>query len=101
MIEFTDSRGARWLVYEVQRQPRGEQRRDPLPTEFQGGWLVFEHAEGKHRKRRLAQFPERWRELPPPELEELCRSAARARKPAGGAAATLDQRIRQALDGRR
>ena len=98
MIEFTDSRGAKWLVYEVQRQPRGEQRRDPLPSEYQSGWLVFEHAEGKHRKRRLASFPKSWSELSPVQLEELCRSAARARKT--DAATSLDQRIRNALGGR-
>lgn len=99
MLEFTDSRGARWLVYEVQRQPRGEHRRDPLPSEFQRGWLVFEHADGRHRKRRLAPFPDSWQELSPGQLEELCRGAARARKTEEKS--SLDQRIKQALGGKR
>ena len=79
VVSFTDSDGIEWMVTEINdpglRLIPPELLRSP---EFRGGWLLFQAASAK---RRLAPFPENWRELSEPELERLC---ARARPALAG-----------------
>ena len=75
MMQFVDSKGRDWTVREV---------KDPnlamIPTylltdpEFARGWLLFE---GSGEKRRLAPYPDDWRHLSVPQLEESCLHASR------------------------
>jgi hypothetical protein len=73
MSSFIDDKGTEWMVTEVvQPSPRmipTELLRQP---EYKSGWLLFHSTS---HKRRLAPYPENWRELSPLELEMLCRRA--------------------------
>jgi hypothetical protein len=87
MRTFRDSSGTDWTVFEVRRVlsvkkgDRGE--RSVLAKNFASGWLCFENASAK---RRLVQFPERWREMSEVELGQLlsrAQPAPRATFPLG------------------
>lgn len=73
MSSFIDGKGIEWMVTEVV-QPATRM----IPTEllrlpeYRSGWLLFHSAS---HKRRLAPYPENWRDLSPHELELLCRRA--------------------------
>ena len=72
---FRDSENCEWTVFEVRRQvsPRGMSGdRSYLPHAYTEGWLCFET---KAAKRRLTRYPDRWRELAEPELEQLLKKA--------------------------
>jgi hypothetical protein len=78
MRTFADGSGIQWTVFEVQRaasDARGSS--SSSPTGRFDGWLCFE---GPHSKRRLAEFPEHWRELSDAELDALCESATPAQR---------------------
>jgi hypothetical protein len=68
MRTFRDSDDTLWTVFEVRRQVSGQgSDRSFLPGGFNDGWLCFENAIAK---RRLTQYPKRWREFGD---DELCR----------------------------
>ncbi len=73
MSSFIDGKGTEWMVTEVV-QPATRM----IPTEllrlpeYRAGWLLFHSAS---HKRRLAPYPENWRELSRADLERLCRQA--------------------------
>jgi hypothetical protein len=72
MRNFQDSDGSTWTVFEVRRvvNVRGDVR---APSEtYSNGWLCFENG---NAKRRLARFPERWREFGENELQQLLSQA--------------------------
>ena len=76
MKTFRDSKNCEWTVFEVRRQissakgTSGDQ--SSLPHDYTEGWLCFET---KAAKRRLTRYPERWRDLAEPELEQLLEKA--------------------------
>lgn len=69
---FRDSNGSDWTVFEVRRQVSTKGDWSYLPNGFSSGWLCFENAAAK---KRLVQFPDRWRELSDAELEKLLSQA--------------------------
>jgi hypothetical protein len=75
MKVFRDANSTEWTVFEVRRQvgPKGDLAY--LPGGFSNGWLCFESLSAK---RRLVQYPERWRELGDAELEKLLGTATPA-----------------------
>ena len=72
MRVFRDSNDTDWTVFEVRRQfgPKGDM--SYLPGGFSNGWLCFE---SHSAKKRLVQFPSRWREFSDTELEKLLTQA--------------------------
>ena len=73
MRTFRDSDDTIWTVFEVRRQVSGKSPGlTVLPGGFNDGWLCFETSLSK---RRLTQYPRRWREF---SDEELCRLLAAA-----------------------
>lgn len=74
LITFRDANGAGWRVWNVSREMLETRTADYLGPEFQAGWLVFQR-EGADERRRLAQFPDDWASLTPPQLEHLCARA--------------------------
>ena len=73
MRTFRDSDDALWTVFEVRRQISAKNGdRSVLPGGYNDGWLCFENSISK---RRLTQFPKRWREF---SDDELCRLLAEA-----------------------
>lgn len=78
MRTFRDSNGEDWTVFEVRRQTSADGTTSDmsyLPGGYSSGWLCFEnHA----RKKRLIQYPARWREFSDPELERLLTDATPA-----------------------
>ena len=78
MRTFTDQAGAEWTVFEVNRRTSDAPGNwTYLSAGYGDGWLCFE---GQHAKRRLTNFPPKWRELPDAELEVLCESAKPAQR---------------------
>ena len=71
---FTDARGIRWRVWQVDTPAA---RAHLMEASFRNGWLVFEREDGTDR-RRLAQVPEDWTSLAPERLAQLCAAAAPA-----------------------
>lgn len=95
--EFTDHRGRRWLVWEVETtlaerrrglpdrrpEPRADRRVSRRPrlavkAMYVNGWLAFE-APGD--RRRLVPVPAAWDQATDAELEAMCDRAAPARPP--------------------
>ena len=73
MRTFRDSNDTLWTVFEVRRQVSAKGgERTVLPGGFNDGWLCFETSVAK---RRLTQYPPRWREF---NDDELCRLLAAA-----------------------
>jgi hypothetical protein len=74
--EFTDSSGREWRVWDVMPEAIHPQTKteDYLALMYQTGWLVFE-TKAEDEKRRLADIPTGWSELPPQGLEALLRRA--------------------------
>lgn len=73
MRTFRDSDDTIWTVFEVRRQVSTKAGdRTVLPGGYNDGWLCFETSIAK---RRLTQFPRRWREF---NDDELCRLLAAA-----------------------
>jgi hypothetical protein len=73
MRTFRDSDDTLWTVFEVRRQisvKSGD--RGVLPGGYNDGWLCFENSISK---RRLTQFPKRWREFSDDELCSLLSEA--------------------------
>jgi hypothetical protein len=68
-----------WTVFEVRRQVSAKTGWAYLPGGYSDGWLCFESATAK---RRLAQYPDRWREFSDAELEQLLGQALPAPLPA-------------------
>ena len=75
MRTFRDSNDTLWTVFEVRRQVSARGDRTYLPGGFNDGWLCFENSLAK---RRLIEYPSRWREF---SDDELCTLLAQA-KPA-------------------
>ena len=78
MRTFTDRAGQQWTVFEVKRSAsdvRGGWTY--LPTGYGDAWLCFERPLSK---RRLAEFPAHWSELPDAELDALCETATPAQR---------------------
>jgi hypothetical protein len=72
MRTFRDSEGSAWTVFEVRRVV-STLAGAPVHAESIGsGWLCFENGSAK---RRLARFPERWREFAEGELRKLLEQA--------------------------
>lgn len=78
MRTFRDSNGSDWTVFEVRRQISSSIGDWYLPDGFGNGWLCFENSSAK---RRLVQYPERWREFTDRELETLLAEALPAPRP--------------------
>ena len=73
MRTFRDSDDTLWTVFEVRRQISAKNGdRSVLPGGYNDGWLCFENSISK---RRLTQFPKRWREF---SDDELCRLLSEA-----------------------
>ena len=70
LITFRDSDGALWRVWNVSRETLGPSRADYLGEEYRLGWLVFQR-DGSDERRRLAQFPDDWAAMTPPQLEHM------------------------------
>jgi hypothetical protein len=68
MKNFSDSDGREWTVFEVRRVVSAREGPPVLPNGYSNGWLCFENGS---TKRRLVNFPERWREFTEPELRRL------------------------------
>ena len=68
LINFADSAGVRWTVWQVETPAARAHLMDPG---YRSGWLVFEREDGAER-RRLQQFPEDWASLSPERLVQLC-----------------------------
>jgi hypothetical protein len=79
MIEFVDSNGVAWRVWNTVPMPRAS-----LSGEFERGWLTFECAA---ELKRLAPVPPKWETSTPDRLELMCRAATgvprRTRGPTG------------------
>lgn len=92
MRQFHDQHGVAWTAYQVVRQARLSEglTADILPRTYAGGWLVFEC---NTEKRRLAPFPNNWRDLTDAMLRSLLAVAVPAR-PSGSVNA---QRFEKAL----
>ena len=71
LINFTDSVGIRWRVWQVETPAARAHLMDP---NYRSGWLVFEREDGAER-RRLQQVPEDWASLAPERLAQLCTHA--------------------------
>jgi hypothetical protein len=67
MLEFVDSNGVTWRVWNTVPSVR-----TTLGGEFEHGWLTFESALGL---RRLAPIPSKWESAAPERLELMCRAA--------------------------
>jgi hypothetical protein len=67
MLEFVDSNGVRWRVWNTVPSSR-----TTLSGEYEKGWLTFESPAGR---RRLAPVPGNWETAPPERLELMCRAA--------------------------
>jgi len=74
MKDFRDSNGNEWTVFEVRRNVDAKSDWSYLPTGYSDGWLCFESA-GQRAKKRLTRYPERWREFSDAELEKLLNEA--------------------------
>jgi hypothetical protein len=72
MRSFRDSANAEWTVFEVRRQRNTKADVSYLPSGYNDGWLCFERI---GEKRRLVQYPEKWREFSDAELEKLLQKA--------------------------
>ena len=72
MRSFRDSANVHWTVFEVRRQITSRGDAAVLPSGFNAGWLCFEAVGAK---RRLARYPDRWRELTDTELVQLLAEA--------------------------
>ena len=85
MRTFTDMNGTEWTVFEVRRQIPGAEaaKWSYLPEGYGEGWLCFE---SRFSKRRLMEFPERWREFSNAELESLLQTATPVLRPRGAQA---------------
>jgi hypothetical protein len=67
MLEFVDSNGVRWRVWNTVPTARTSRS-----GEFDRGWLTFESAVGL---KRLAPIPPNWEMATPDRLELMCRAA--------------------------
>jgi hypothetical protein len=74
--DFTDSSGREWRVWDVVPESIYPQTKaeDYLADMYRTGWLVFE-TKAEDEKRRLAEIPHGWTELPDDTLEALLRRA--------------------------
>jgi len=74
--DFIDSQGNAWRAWDVNpdKLSPGTRDEDYLAHLYQTGWIVFEAASGRD-KRRLYPIPRGWGELPDAELEVLLRKA--------------------------
>ncbi len=68
MLEFVDSNGVTWRVWNTVPTARTS-----LSGEFERGWLTFESAAAL---KRLAPVPPNWEDSPPDRLELMCRAAS-------------------------
>jgi hypothetical protein len=67
MLEFVDSNGVTWRVWNTVPIARTS-----LSGEFERGWLTFESAA---TLKRLAPVPANWETSTPDRLELMCRAA--------------------------
>jgi hypothetical protein len=67
MLEFVDSNGVTWRVWNTVPMTRTS-----LSGEFERGWLTFQSPVGL---KRLAPVPPHWETSPPDRLELMCRAA--------------------------
>jgi hypothetical protein len=67
MLEFVDSNGVTWRVWNTVPSVR------TLSGEFERGWLTFE---SPTELRRLAPVPTNWESAGPERLELMCRAAS-------------------------
>ena len=73
--EFTDPEGRQWKAWDVQPQEiHPSTRGESYMRGFQHGWLVFETADGRE-KRRLHPIPGNWPQATDAEVERLLRHA--------------------------
>ena len=80
-VSFTDADGLTWTVYEVptSRVVFGDEL-----VEDSASHLTFELVTGSRMLlKRLRDYPENWRELPPADLDELCTQAGPTSAAAG------------------
>lgn len=74
MKSFRDSNSCEWTVFEVRRQVEGVDSPDK-PSGTGDGWLCFETSTAK---RRLVNYPSRWKDCSDAELVTLLGSATPA-----------------------
>jgi hypothetical protein len=84
-IEFTDTDGVHWEVREIPAPVLKDGSPSAAFGEYSRGWLLFA---SEHLRKRLAPFPEHWRELSPYELEKWCWRAKAERKPGSSTGST-------------
>src|SRR5688500_11580902 len=97
MREFNDAAGVNWLAWDI--RPETSHPITRFEDYLQGyldGWLVFETADGKQR-RRLHPIPRGWAELPDEDLRALLHRAEPSRPPGQPAEATVAQRDDKAV----
>jgi hypothetical protein len=70
VVNFVDSTGVEWEVFQVRR---ASNREGVVTPGREAGWLSFSNG---LERRRLAPFPDDWEALRPPALQGLCDKAA-------------------------
>jgi hypothetical protein len=70
VVNFVDSGGTEWEVFQVRR---ASNREGVVTPGREAGWLSFSNG---LERRRLAPFPDDWEALRSPELQRLCEKAA-------------------------
>jgi hypothetical protein len=75
--EFTDSDGVEWRAWDVTpSQLHPVTRAEDYMGNLQDGWLAFESANAKMKRRLEAPYPAAWTTFPLSELEALCKRAS-------------------------
>jgi hypothetical protein len=69
IVDFVDSDGREWTVYQVQRS---SSQPGTVTPGRENGWLVFSHGQDR---RRLAPVPHNWEQFEPDALRQLCAQA--------------------------
>jgi len=89
MREIVDYEGVRWMAWDITPETAHPiTRYESYLQGYLDGWLVFETADGRER-RRIHPVPRRWAELPDEELRRLLASAEPTRPPKDRPAAVL------------
>jgi hypothetical protein len=76
-VDFTDTVGVKWTVWEIAGPSFSERLASLLPhPDRRRGWLLFESEAGE--RRRLSPYPSEWRTFNTFTLERWCMRATRS-----------------------